>query len=186
MTNFRRQGRSLVPADAEAEADIERIPFGDIVNVKITRQRSSKHHRFFHALCRAAFENLPQSMAGKFDNAKHLRYAIEVRVGYCHRDTIQFEDGMSEAQHKALMKVLRAKAALDRAQGIYSWFTPEDGGIAIIRPRSIAFDAADETEFTDMTRKAVLLIEQITGISVDDLCPDTETACWARSLKHSR
>jgi hypothetical protein len=183
MARLKRLGRSLVPVDADAEAEVQRVPQGDVIDVKITKKRSHPHHRFFMALCRAAFEHLPPNMDGKFDNEKHFRYAVEVRTGYCHRDTIQFEDGMTEAQYKALMTVLRRKAQLDRAKGVYSWFVPDDNGIAIICPKSIAYEAADEIEFTDMTRKAVPLIEQITGISADDLCPDSESARWARSLK---
>ena len=183
MAKFKRLGRSLVPADADAEADVMRISPGGVIDVKITKKRSHPHHRFYHALIKSAFDNWGELHEFQPENTEHLRKWLQAKAGYADYETIDFDKVASEAQRAALSTALETAFRAERRKGVYVWVRPYRNGIAIIRPRSIAFDQIGESEFRDVSSKVIAVVEQETGISIDDLCPDTESAQWARSLE---
>jgi hypothetical protein len=186
MTRLKRLGRSLIPADAEAESDLSAIPSGQIIEVKITKSRSHPHHRYFFALIKAAFDNWPELADEQFDSEEHLRKWLLARSGHADKEAIEFDGAATDEQKRILSTALETAFRAERRKGVYVWVRPlpKKAGIAIIRPRSIAFDKMDEGEFTTLSRIIVGLVEEYTGISSDDLCPDSQSAQWAQSLKN--
>lgn len=186
MARLKRLGRALVPADADAEAEISRLPVGDVIDVKVAKKRSNPHHRFYFGLIKAAFECWSEAHDFQPDDVAHLRKWLQAKAGYVDRETIDFSVYANDEQRRTLSAALELAFKAERRNGVYVWVRPIRSGIVILRPRSIAFDRLSEEEFREVSANVIAVVERETGISVDDLCPDTESARWARSLKESR
>ena len=72
---MRRNLSGLEPADG---AEMPRVKVGDVVKVRISQPRNTKHHRKFFALMKLVFENQEY-----YDTLDDLIFAVKAATGHC-------------------------------------------------------------------------------------------------------
>tara|TARA_B100002003_G_scaffold247435_1_gene279022 strand:+ start:1363 stop:1863 length:501 start_codon:yes stop_codon:yes gene_type:complete len=140
---LRKKGNALVARDPEAMNALARIPDGTNVQVKVTRQRSIEHHRWFWRLCEAIAETLREM--GSDDETKETVVA-KLKVACGHARIISV--GPLAARRMGLPTPLIAMPAL-----------------------SIAFHNMDQEEFREFTRRCKVFIstELLPHLALSDL-----------------
>lgn len=79
-----------------------RLGEGELIRVSVSRGRSSKQNRLFHALIQAAFDN--QVHGPMLETAEHMRAYLLIRAGHCNETRIptakqSARDVVSTARH---------------------------------------------------------------------------------------
>jgi hypothetical protein len=163
---FRSTGKSLLPADKDAEELLASIGVGSLVRVKITKPRRVKHHRWFFATVHGYFENWPTTCEFQPDNADHLRAWATVRAG--HRDILGERLDHNEGDALTMMEFVSKCLARQRDRG-YGFVTIHNHSLVFATPKSIAFDALDQAAFAPIAHEILNVLEQASGISVSSM-----------------
>jgi len=74
----RRTGEGLMPVDRHQSALLEKIPLGDVIAIRITRDRNPTFHRKFFAMLNETFD-----MQNQYQNKEQWRHAVTVGAGWC-------------------------------------------------------------------------------------------------------
>jgi len=79
-----------------------RLGEGELIRVSVSRGRSSKQNRLFHALIQAAFDN--QVHGPMLETVDHMRAYLLIRAGHCNETRIptakqSAKDVVSTARH---------------------------------------------------------------------------------------
>jgi len=161
-TFFRSTGKSLIPAESNAEELLGTLGPNAIVRVKITKPRRHKHHRFFFATVANYFDNWPIKHPFQPDNEEHLRAWATCKAGY--------RDILGERLHHTEGDVHRMadfiEKALQRSREKYSFVTIHNGSLVLLSPKSIAFDTLDQTAFAPIADRIFNVLEQESGIPI--------------------
>lgn len=161
----------IFPLDAAGSAALTRFKPNALINVKISRRRSLPHHNFFFAFLSEVFQNWPavdprgNAMPIYPDSAEHLRAWLIVKAKWI--DYIEFQVASRE-EAIAMGNILHALFLADRAKGFYKWVKWEGSIIKIASPKTIRMEEMDEAAFTSLSEKVFGLIEDYTGIKVDE------------------
>ncbi len=159
---FRSTGKSLIPADKDAEELMASLGPSSIVRVKITKPRRIKHHRFFFATVANYFDNWPVSHSFVPDNEEHLRAWATCKARYYTiiGERLHQNDGdplrMADFIEK-VMKMSRKK---------YSFVTIHNGSIVLLTPRSVDWETLDETAFRPIADSILDVLAEESGIPV--------------------
>lgn len=134
--------------------------------VVLTKGRSLPDHRRFFALVAKAFENWPEHHDFQPENSEHLRSWLTCKAGYRESTPIHMPD-MATDRMRDLFR-LSIEAAIAAAGGV-AFVVPYRDVVAVVRPKSIAWDKIDQREFSKLRDAVSDVIEAETGIKVEDL-----------------
>jgi len=131
----------------------------------LTKVRSLPDHRRFFGLIRAAFHHWPESHEFQPDNEEHLRAWLLCKSGY--RDVVSIP---IDGEHPAVARLacLAAESAIKAAKG-HAFVRPYASGLAVISPRSIAFDTLSQKDFSPIRQAVEDVITAETGSDCDQL-----------------
>lgn len=191
---MRRVGRALLPANAEAETKLMKLPEGRPLTNDVKLPRSGPAHRMFFAVVAAAAENWPHDTEPNPEgDAELLRAWLLIRANHCDKITFPLskddvEQQMTYASVSDLVNRLRARGEFPfiRTGFIRTRVTGTDGNAAeteveieavrVFVSRSMDFDHMDESAFGPVRQHIYDDIEAIVGVRVDDLARETEAA----------
>jgi hypothetical protein len=74
---FVRTLGGLAPVDENARQALRAIGQGEVVRIKLHRDRNPRHHRLFFALLNLVFDN-----QDKYLSIEALRFAVTIQAGY--------------------------------------------------------------------------------------------------------
>jgi hypothetical protein len=131
----------------------------------LTKVRSLPDHRRFFGVIRAAYEHWPEAHKFPPDNAEHLRAWLLCRSGYRNSVVIPVE-GSDPAVGRLV--VLAAESAI-KAAGAYAFVRPHASGLAVFRPRSLAWDTLSQKEFGPIRQAIEDVITAETGLDCEQL-----------------
>lgn len=131
----------------------------------LTKVRSLPDHRRFFGLIRAAFHHWPENHDFHPDNEEHLRAWLLCKAGYRETVAIPVEGDNSIV---ARLACLAAESAIKAARG-YAFVRPHSSGLAVISPRSLAFDTLSQKEFSPIRQAVEDVITAETGLDCDQL-----------------
>lgn len=169
---IRRIGRTLVPANAEAEEAMRKVPERRALKAKVHVPRLPQTHNLLFAVIADVVEHWPHGAEPNPDgDAEHLRGWLLCKVGWCHKlDFPMLSD--PKAQQKLLTSIDDLTRRL-RARGEHPFWREGvvDGepAIRVFLPRSINQADVDETQFREIEHAVFDEIEACTGLKVDDL-----------------
>jgi hypothetical protein len=174
---LRRLGRAMVPANAEAETQINKLPEGRPVKAKIALRRSMPAHRLFFACVAAAAEHWPDGVEPEPEgDAELLRAWLLIRAG--HADRIDFPIPDDDIQAQVMMASVTDLINRLRTRGEFPWIrTGEKNGQAMVRvfiSKSMNCEALDETAFAPIRQHCFDTIEAIVGVRIEDLAMESE------------
>lgn len=133
----------------------------------LTKARSGPDHRRFFAVIKAAFEHWPEGHDFQPDDAEHLRAWLICKAGYRISTPIDLPSNASG--HVRMLFRLGVEAALRSAGNIVAFVVPHRNGVAVVRPRSIAFDKLGQHEFSDLRNAIEDVIRVETGLDPEAL-----------------
>jgi hypothetical protein len=107
--------------------------------------RSSPHQRLFFAFLKYCFESWPEEADFLPDNERHLRAWLLVKCNY--RTPSMVYEFKNTREMNAVMPFVNAKITHDQRLGIYTWVVEVNGGIALLQPKSMAWDSMGQAEF---------------------------------------
>lgn len=83
-------GKSLVPADAEAEALLQRMPRGEVVEVEVKRPRNPRQHRLLMAVLNLVLENTDDDLKERLHwvTLEDVLVTAKIRAGHYDRRDI--------------------------------------------------------------------------------------------------
>lgn len=132
----------------------------------LTKGRSLSDHRRFFALIRAAFEQWPESHAFQPENEERLRAWLTCKAGYREATEIFLPDDATDEMRRLFM--MATESAIKAAGGL-GFVVPYRESLAVISPKSIAWDKLDQREFGRLRDAVSDVIEAETGIKAEDL-----------------
>lgn len=132
----------------------------------LTKGRSLPDHRRFFGLIAAAFEQWPEDHSFTPESAEHLRAWLTCKAGWRESTPIHMPD-MATDRMKDLFR-LSIEAAIAAAGGT-AFVVPYRDVVAVIRPKSIAWDKIDQKEFGKLRDAVSDVIEAEIGVKADDL-----------------
>jgi len=132
----------------------------------IVKGRSGPDHRRFFALISAAFGSWPESHEYQPDSPEALRSWLTCKAGYRESTPIMLPDEASD--HMKMLFRLGIEAALN-ASDKTAFVVPYRDGVAVIRPRSIAFDKIGQREFAEVRTAVEDVIKAETGLDPEAL-----------------
>ena len=161
---------TLVPWRSEDHDELMRYPERQVLKIKVTKPRSQKAHAFYFATIAAACKQWPQGQApcpGENDYDL-LRAWLQCKAGYA--DHIAFPTGTQEA-----LKLMAKRIGGDGRYCFIDERETKDGWQTFVfTPKSIAYDEMDETEFKPLRTAVFEVIEEVLGITVDELMYQTK------------
>lgn len=136
------------------------------------KHRSEPDHRRFFGLINAAFANWRHDHDFQPDTAEHLRAWLLCKAGYREVVTIPIE-----GNHPAVARLatIATEAAL-KASKSYAFIRPSGMGLAVFRPRSIAWDRLSQKEFNPIRQAVEDVITAEIGVEADTLLRQHERA----------
>jgi hypothetical protein len=128
-------------------------------------ERSIEHLRMFHSFMRHCFESWPEECEFIPDNQEHLRAWLLVKVK--HREPHHVFPFASKRERLFAEGLLNQEMRFDRARGVYGFVVVVPGGVAILRPASIAIHgskAISEKKFVAVSDAVFRFVLEFTGI----------------------
>jgi hypothetical protein len=184
---LRRLGRAMVPANAEAESKLQKIPEGRILKTKINLPRSTPAHRMFFAVIAAAAQHWPHNTDPNPEgDAELLRAWLLVRARHRDQITFPFPDDpigrqMTMASVSDFVNRLRARGEHPFIRTGDVKVTDETTGeimdlpaVHVFISKSMDYDHLDEAGFGPIRQHIYDDIEAAIGVRVDDLARETE------------
>ncbi|WP_072389754.1 hypothetical protein [Hyphomicrobium sp. CS1GBMeth3] len=176
---MRRVGRALLPANAEAESRMMKLPEGRPLKNNVKLPRSSPAHRMFFAVIAAAAVHWPHGADPEPDgDAELLRAWLLVRAGHCDRIDFPFPD--DERSRQMVIASVSDLVNRLRAAGQYPFIrTGEVKGCPVVRvfiSKSMDYDHLDEAGFIPIRQHIYDDIKAIVGAEPEDLARETEAA----------
>lgn len=128
--------------------------------------RSSPDHRRFFGLIAAAFRQWPHNHDFQPDSSEHLRAWLTAKAGYRESTLIELPDGATDGMQKLF--ALSIENAI-KATGGFGFVVPYRAGVAVIKPKSIAWHKIGQREFGQLRDAVTDIIEDVIGAKADDL-----------------
>lgn len=141
--------------------------------VVLTKHRSSPDHRRFFAVISAAFENWPETHDYQPESREHLRAWLTCKAGYREATPVMLPDDATETM-RVLFR-LSIEAAINAAGGV-AFVVPYRDSVAVIRPKSIAWDKVAQKEFNAIRDAVEDVIRSETGLDPEILLREKEKA----------
>jgi hypothetical protein len=132
----------------------------------ISKPRSVEDHRRLFAAIAAAHAQWPEAHEFQPDNAEHLRAWLTCKAGYRETTVLRLPGSLSEQMQ--LLFRLGIEAALAGGRGP-AFVVPIEGGVAVVRPKSISFSTLGQSAFAEVRSAIEDVIAAETGLQPDDL-----------------
>ena len=174
MPTFRaiRVGRAILPADAEAEGAIKKVPERRPFKTKVHVPRLPQTHNLLFGVLADAVNHWPHGADPNPDgDAELLRAFLLCRVGWCEKIDVPISDDPKMQQR--IMAFVDEMIVRLRGKGEYPFIREGriDGepAMRVFIARSLNHADVDEIKFREIEHDIFDEIEAITGIKVDDL-----------------
>lgn len=138
-----------------------------------SRARSQQDHRRFFKLVSSTFYHWPDAHDFRPDSSEHLRAWLLCKAGYRDVTMIPCPE---HADAKIIQMISAAAAAALKASRSYAFIRPHAGGLAVLSPRSIAWDKLDQSGFNRIRDAVEDVIRRETGMEPDEIMKQTEAA----------
>lgn len=132
----------------------------------LVKPRSGPDTRRFFALIRAAYDAWPEGHDFTPDSSEQLRCWLTCKAGHRESTPIILPDDASD--HIRMLFRIGIEAALNAGKS-NSFVVPYRSGVAVIRPKSIAFGAINQREFADVRTAVEDVIRAETGLDPEAL-----------------
>lgn len=159
---FRSTGKSLIPADKDAEEALASVGVKQVVRVKITKPRRIKFHRWWFATINNYYENWPTTHDFQPSDEGHLRAWGLVKIGY--RDVLG--ERLNSNEGDLIRMVEFVEKALARSRNKYSFVAIHNNSLVLLTPKSVAFDTLDEAAFKPIADAVLDVLAIESGIPV--------------------
>lgn len=164
----RKRNGVIIPHDEHME-EFNRIPDNELIKVKTTNPRSSKHQGLFFAAIKCAFDNWPEKHDFKPIDEHHLRQWLECKAGY--RRAIEMDiDTMKKDGFTATMTGI-VNAAISQGKGKnrkYVFITNTLTKIWVMYAESIAYDKLSQDDFNTVSKNVSEILKEHTGIGLEE------------------
>lgn len=148
------------------------------------KQRSLPDHRRLFGLIGAAFHQWPSHYEFQPVSAEHLRAWLLCKVRFHTVEMIDVGtdifDGLDDKTRQLVDVVVRSAVhrSIEAAtrDGTFAFDKPYGSGIAIFRPKSLNFESIDQKDFGPLREAIEAVIEDIVGVSAEQLLRETERA----------
>ena len=141
--------------------------------VVLTKHRSSPDHRRFFALISSAFEAWPEAHEYQPESREMLRAWLTCKAGYREATPVMLPDDATEPM-RVLFR-LSIEAAINAAGGV-AFVVPYRDSVAVIKPRSIAWDKIGQKEFNAVRDAVEDVIKAETGLDPEELLREKDRA----------
>jgi hypothetical protein len=168
-----RIGRTLVPANAEAEDLIKKIPERRFLKAKVNVPRNQKVHELFFSVVSDALEHWPHGHDPKPEgDAERLRAWLLCRARHCTFNDYPLTG--NPLVDDVTAKSVAAEMERGRQRGEYpflrdAWIILDGEKVPTLRiyyAKSIAHDVCDEVAFRPIKEAVFEIVENVTGIGV--------------------
>ena len=151
--------------------DSDGMPYCPECGVLLDDARSEKHMGLFFVFLKHCFESWPDDGVDGFwpIDERHLRAWLLYRTG--HMQPYYPLPFNTKRERDMATRILNMQMEADRANGIYGWPQEVEGGIAIMRPASIAVygdKKISEKKFCQVTEKVFTFLYDKLGIDVKE------------------
>lgn len=143
------------------------------------KPRSIRDHNRFFGILERAFDQWPEGHEFRPTSPAHLRAWVLCKAGYHTVEMVDVDFESFARYHDmgnagpALMKLIGAVAATTArvalGDGDYAFTRIHGEGIAVFKPKSIAFDKLSQSEFGPLRSAVEEIIEQAIGVSAEEL-----------------
>ena len=134
------------------EAD-KRFVIGERYLLDEIQERSAASHRHYFAAVNEAWASLPESLAGQFATAEHLRKYCLIKAGFCdHRSIVT----RSRAEAQRL-------AAFIRPMDLFAILTASECVVNVFTPKSQSHRAMGRQEFARSKEAVLVLLDELLG-----------------------
>lgn len=163
--------QGLVPVSVMGAEDLAKLKYGQIYNIRVTKQRSRKAHNFYFEVIRRAAEHWPEGVAPEPKGDENLLRAwLQCKVGNPKRWPFELH------QSKMAIDMLTYFESEDRYAFYEEMMIDGDPKIVVFAPESIAEDEMDELEFEPLRRKVFEFIEMVMGTTINDMMRESDKA----------
>lgn len=167
-----RVGRAVLPADAEAEAEIRKIPERRPLSVNVPVPRLPQTHNLLFGVLADVVDHWPHGADPNPDgDPEVLRAFLLCRVGWCEKIDVPLSTDLKMQQR--IMEFVDNMLTRLRVKGEHPFIREGriDGepAMRVFIARSLNQVDVDEVKFREIEHAVFEEIEAITGIKVDDL-----------------
>jgi len=167
MTLIRR-GRALLPANAEAEELLMKLPQGKALRSRISQPRNQHVHETFFGVIADVCQHWPHNHEFQPDgDPEYLRAWLLCKAG--HREIFTFPAPSNEEGVKVMAQTMTAFVSAIKAKGEYPFIRTSSDAVAVFVAKTINHESMDEQAFRPIKTAVFEIIEAETCISVDDL-----------------
>jgi hypothetical protein len=155
-------GNSIRPEMGIDREEATAIPVNKRVKVRVTQARSLPHHRALYGSRLEIIKQWPEDYPYQPANENELIAWLKVMAGHRIATFVKVE---SPEQIKAM----KAAYEIERKNSNYVWLIEKKGGVEIVRPDSVSFEALDEIEFSKVFNAISDVLAKHVGLSLDDI-----------------
>jgi hypothetical protein len=130
------------------------------------KKRSAPDHRRLFAIINNAFAQWPEGHDFQPDNSEHLRAWLIAKAGWREATPIALPENATDAMQ--VLFRLSIEAAIKAAGGT-AFVVPYRRGVAVVRPKSMAFSEMSQQEFSKLRDAITDILEATLGCKVEEL-----------------
>jgi hypothetical protein len=168
-----RLGRALLPADADSEELIKRIPERQTLKAKVPVPRVHKWHDLFFGVIADACHHWPEGADPLPEgDPELLRSWLLCKANHC--TWTDYPLSGNDKFNQITVASIDAEIQLAKRRGEYPfmrerWIKVDGEKVPVMRvyrAKSIAHDAIDEVEFNDIKQRVFEVIEAVLGVEI--------------------
>lgn len=152
-------GDAMVPLSHFAKHADKQFVVHERYRLEVVQHRSMESHAHYFACLHSAFQNLPESQAGRFPTETHLRKWALVQAGY-RNETTYIAHSKAEA--------LRFASFL-RSLDEYAVIRVMDKMVALYVAKSQSMNEMSKKEFQESKEKVLEVVAKLIGVESDEL-----------------
>jgi len=157
--NCRWTGDAFVPIGRHAGEATQRCVIGQIYRLSEVSERSDATHNHYFAVVKEAWQNLPESMAERFDSPEKLRKYALIKCGYADQRQIVCA---SKAEAQRL-------AAFIRPMDEYAIVLAQEAVVTVFTAQSQSYRAMGKAEFAESKNKVLDYVAALVGVQPAEL-----------------
>lgn len=163
---YRWDGEAMRPVGRFAKLCDEQFVVGEHYRLEPVQDRSLQSHRHYFACINAAWNNLPETYAGRWPTPDRLRKAALIRAGYYNE--VQYT---AESQDEALRFAKFAARMNDECE------VEVKGAVVFVRTaKSQSYQAMTRREFEDSKKAVFAVLAELIGVTPDALEANARSA----------
>lgn len=144
----------------------EKIEVDRWLRAKVTQPRSGKMDRFFFALVKQIYNNLPHGHNGHdFKSVDHFRYHLLVQAGHCN----ELELDLEVLEEKTLRIIIDQVINRFLADEERVFFSKSGTTLFVRTAKTINHVVVDGGEFVPVAKHALDIGAEMIGVTVEDL-----------------